>query len=60
MMAFSSFSEFLQMGTHAAYVWSAVSIVISTIVLSHILVHIQHKRLKKQLKLLQQSSIELS
>ncbi|MDO5091331.1 MAG: heme exporter protein CcmD [Cardiobacteriaceae bacterium] len=55
-MAFSSFAEFLAMGKHAAFVWSAYGIAVSAIVVMHILVRLRQRRLRQTLKNLKESA----
>ena len=55
-MAFSSFSEFLAMGNHGAFVWSAYAIVVIFLILAHMLVRLRHQKLRNTLENLKESS----
>ena len=55
-MAFSSFSEFLAMGNHGAFVWSAYAIVVIFLILAHLLVRLRHQKLRNTLENLKESS----
>lgn len=48
-MAFSSFAEFLAMGKHGAFVWSAYAIVVFAVIAIHIFVRLRQKRLRATL-----------
>lgn len=54
-MAFSSFAEFLAMGKHAAFVWSAYAIVIVAIAVMQIFVRQRQRRLRQTLENLKKS-----
>lgn len=49
-MAFSSFGEFLAMGKHGAFVWSAYGIVILALLLIHVWVRLRQKKLRSTLQ----------
>ncbi|MDO4775869.1 MAG: heme exporter protein CcmD [Cardiobacteriaceae bacterium] len=55
-MAFSSFAEFLAMGKHGAFVWSAYAIVVIAIVAMQVLVRQRQRRLRQTLENLKKSS----
>lgn len=55
-MAFSSFAEFLAMGKHGAFVWSAYAIAVAAIVAMQILVRLRQRRLRQTLKNLKELS----
>ena len=51
-MFFDSFNEFLAMGRHAPYVWSAYAISLSAIIIAHVAVRLRQRRLKRTLEAL--------
>lgn len=55
-MAFFSFSEFLAMGKHGAFVWPAYAIVVTAIIAIHILVRLRQKKLRATLQNLKDDS----
>lgn len=55
-MFFSSFAEFIKMGTHGPYVWSAYFIVIFSFFILFFITHKRHKRLKRKIKKLKTNS----
>lgn len=52
MMSFANFSEFIAMGKHGIYVWSAYAIALSGIIILHTCVCIRRRRLQNTLNTL--------
>lgn len=55
-MAFANFAEFLQMGKHGAYVWTAYTLVLTGLIAIHLITHIRYKRLQAQLAALKKEA----
>lgn len=49
-MQFDTFSDFLAMGKHGVFVWSAYALVLISMLILHIRTYRQHKRLSQQLQ----------
>lgn len=49
-MFFSSFSEFIAMGTHGTYVWSAYFIVVFSFVTLFLITKRRYKKLQNKIK----------